>query len=86
MRLSDDYIAVTKFEEPKADGFQSVKVQDSYVYKGVINLLPARPAYLGNEPLKLGDVVLFAKYSPDTHEIEELGIKLVKITDVLASL
>lgn len=70
-----------KIEEEVKEGFQTVQVQDSFVYKGKVIKLPGTPVYLGNTELDIGNVVLFAKYSPDTQEIE--GKKYVKIVDIL---
>ena len=84
MQISQDYIVVEKVEEEKKGEFQTVQIQDSSTYKGKVK-------YVGVEGLnipKIGDVVLFAKYSPDTHDIEIEGekLKFVKINDVLAIL
>lgn len=86
MKLNDNYIAVEQLEKEVKEGFQTVDVQDNFVYKGRVKFLPDRPVYMGNEPLKLGDTVLFAKYSPDTHEVEELKVKFVSTRDLLATL
>lgn len=82
MRVSDDYVVVEKIDEPVAEGFQKVEVQDKFTYMGRIHLLPARPVYIGNDTVKQDDTVIFAKYSPDTHEVD--GKKFVKTTDLLA--
>ena len=89
MKISINYVVVEKAEEPVSEGFQAVEIQDSFVYKGKIIQLPAeQPMYLDNDKIKLGDVILFAKYSPDTVEMEHEGkkIKFVKLSDVLAVL
>ena len=89
MKISINYVVVEKFEEPVSEGFQAVEIQDSFVYKGKIVKLPeTQPMYLGDDHLALGDVIIFAKYSPDTVEIEIEGkkLKFVKLTDVLAKL
>ena len=85
--ISINYVLVKKLEEEKKEGFQAVEVQDNFVYKGVIVQIPrSQPVYLGDNHLAVGDVVMFAKYSPDTHEIELEGVKhkFVKISDLLA--
>lgn len=89
MEISVNYCLVKKIEEPKSEGFQAVEIQDSFVYKGRIVKLPtSQPAFLGDRRLAEGDVVVFAKYSPDTIEIEFEGEKqkFVKLTDLLAVL
>jgi len=85
--ISNNYVLVKKLEEEKKEGFQVVEVQDNFVYKAVIVQIPrSQPVYLGDSHLAVGDVVLFAKYSPDTHEIELEGVrhKFVKVSDLLA--
>ncbi len=87
MEISVNYCLVKKIEEPVKEGFKTVEVQDSFVYKGQIVKLPSsQPAYLGDRRLVVGDIVLFAKYSPDTIEVELEGEKqkFVKLTDLLA--
>lgn len=89
MQISNNYIVVEKVEEEVKEGFQTVSVQDSSVYKGKVITLPEAPVCMGNKFVTIGDIVLFAKYSPDTHEIDlENGkkVKFVKTSDVLAVL
>lgn len=88
MQISNKYVVVEKLEEQKKDGFKTVDVQDNFVYKAKILLLPDNPVYVSNQQLVIGDIVLFAKYSPDTHEIDLDGkkVKFVAITDILAVL
>jgi len=87
MEISIHYVAVEKVADPVTEGeFKVVEVQDNFIYKGRIIKVPQGvPVYLGNRQLGPGDVVWFAKYSPDTHEVDWEGkkIKLVKITDLL---
>lgn len=79
--ISTKYIVLEKYIEPPKEGFQEVKVQDSSVYKGRVVELPDVPVYVGNQKIEVGDLVLFAKYSPDTHEIEDR--KFVRAEDLL---
>lgn len=88
-RLSINYVVVEKVDEPVSEGFQAVEIQDSFVYKGKIVKMPQeQPMYIDNDKLALGDVIMFAKYSPDTVEVELDGkkLKFVKLSDVLAVL
>jgi len=87
MQISNKYVVVEKLEEEAKEGFKTVDVQDNYVYKGRIAEIN-QPIYLGNTVLEVGSIVLFAKYSPDTHEIDLDGkkVKFVAITDLLAVL
>lgn len=80
--INSNYVLVEKIEEVKEEGFKTVEVQDCFVYKGKVKELPSCPAYVDSYVLEVGDVVIFAKYSPDTHEVEK--DKFVKITDILA--
>lgn len=88
MQISNNYIVVEKLEEEIQEGFKTVEVQDNYVYKGKVTNLPEAPVHMGNSLVTLGDIVLFAKYSPDTHEIDLEGkkVKFVATSDLLAVL
>lgn len=85
MQISNKYIVVEKFIEEKKEGFQIVEIQDNYVYKGKIKMLPEISVYIGNKQLAIGDIILFAKYSPDTQEIEidNNKLKFIRIEDIL---
>lgn len=49
MEISVNYVALKKCEEEKKEGFETVEVQDSFVYKGVIAQVPKEvPVYIGN--------------------------------------
>lgn len=84
MQISNKYIVVEKLEEEVKEGFKTVDVQDNFVYKGRVTNVGEAPVFMGNKQVGLGDIVLFAKYSPDTHEVE--GKKFVAVTDILAVL
>lgn len=88
MNITNNYIVVEKYEEPLTDGFQAVKMQDSSSFKGKVVFIPEAPIFFGNKQLAIGDMVLFAKYSPNTHDIEHEGkiLKFVKSEDLLAIL
>lgn len=76
-----------KFEEEKKEGgFTTVEVQDNFVNKGVIVAMGLEASNNTSFLADVGDVVLFAKYSPDTHEIEVEGekLKVINKDDVLA--
>jgi len=87
MVINNNYIVVKKVEKPprKEGEFEEVEIVDSSVYKGEVIELPEIPVFIGNTRLDLGSIVMFAKYSPDTHEITEGGqtVKFIKITDIL---
>lgn len=88
MQVSNNYICVEKLEEQAKDGFQTVEVTDPSLYKGRVTHIPASPVFMGNRQIAPNDVVLFAKYSPDTHDIEHEGkkYKFVSVRDLLAVL
>ncbi len=89
MNISNNYVVVEKIEEESKEGeFKTVQVQDSFVYQGKVINLPATPVFMGNTQLDIGDAILFAKYSPDTHEIEHEGkkVKFIKTDDILAKI
>ena len=80
--LNFKYIIVEKLEEKKGEGVQMVEVQDCFTYKGRVKQVPEIPVCVSNHQVTPGDIVIFAKYSPDTHEIEK--DKFVKVEDILA--
>lgn len=84
--INSNFVLVKKIEEPKAEGFQAVEIQDSFVYKGEVVQVPACPVYVDNHQIGAGDRVVFAKYSPDTVEIDHEGAKMkfLKVSDILA--
>lgn len=88
MQISNKYLVVEKLEQEEKDGFKTVEVQDNYVYKARVKYLPSIPVFMTDTQLKIGDIVLFAKYSPDTHEVDLDGqkVKFVAISDLLAVL
>lgn len=89
MNLSNNYVLVERADEPKKEGFQAVEVQDSFVYKGnVVKVPDSQPVFLGDRQIQAGDVVLFAKYSPDSYPIELEGVehKFINTRDLLAVL
>lgn len=97
MKILGNRILVSRLEEPKKEGFATVEVQDSFVYKGKVEQIGEviggdGVTLTSNVPFKqafnVGDTVIFAKYSPDTQEIEHEGqkMKVVKIEDIIAIL
>lgn len=79
------YILVEKIEEEKGDGIQMVEIQDEFIYKAKVKLVPEIPVFVGNTQVEIGNTVIFAKYSPDTHEYQKTE-KFVRVDDVLAIL
>lgn len=88
MKILGNRVLVSKVEEQKSEGFHTVEVQDSFVNKGRVEQVTADFQAPDKLHLNQGDVVLFAKYSPDTQEIEHEGkkMKIVRVEDILAIL
>lgn len=89
MKILGNRILVSKIEEEKKDGFQTVDVQDSFVYKGKVEQTSSDCPQPGDHiHMQKGDTVLFAKYSPDTKEVDHEGkkMKIISMDDVLAIL
>jgi hypothetical protein len=84
MKLSNKYIALEKvIKEHNPDEFGVVELIDDSVYRGRVKYLPTIPVFLGDYQVKLGDIVVFAKYSPNTQDIED--IKYVALEDLIYS-
>lgn len=81
MPLSSRYIKVEKCEEEKQEGFQTAQVMDTSHYKGKVVAIPESPVFIDNHKIAVDDIVLFAKGSPDTHDIEKF--KYVRSDDLL---
>lgn len=96
MKILGNRVLVSKIEEEKKEGFQTVEVQDSFVNKGRIEMLGGidseKPissySSVSLEDLGVNDIILFAKYSPDTQDIKHEGkdMKIVNVDDILAIL
>lgn len=93
MIVSSNYVVVKKARQPEQTGdFNAVEPADDFVYKGEVVALPTQPVHVSDSQLKAGDEVLFAKYSPDTFEMDGKDVdpslagkvKFVKATDILA--
>lgn len=90
MQISAQYVVVKRLAEQKREGFSAVEPGDSFAYKGTVVELPGEPVHVSNQQLLHGSIVLFAKHSPDTFEVEDPAfgerVKFVKRTDILAVL
>lgn len=86
MTISNNRVVVEKIEEEAKEGFKIVSINDSFVCRGKVVMIPEQPVFMGNRQVAPGDTVLFAKYSPDTHLIELGGkdVKFILTTDILA--
>ena len=79
MKILGNRALLSKVEDEKKQGeFSTVDVQDNFIYKGKVEQIASE------EPteIKVGDVVYFAKYSPHTHDIENM--KSVRLEDIIA--
>ena len=102
MKILGNRVLVSQVEKEVKEGFTTVDVQDDFVYKGrvaqvgvqigvpISSYTATTHTLEGGEfmEIKEGDIIIFAKYSPDTHEIEHEGkkYKSVLISDILAVL
>ena len=92
MQILGQRLLVSRVEEEVKEGFQTVDVVDSFIYKGKIEQIGGDEIYpsstISQGRFNVGDIVLFAKYSPDTQEIDHDGkkMKIVSIDDILAIL
>lgn len=102
MHIPNNRVVIEKVEEEVREGYREVKVQDSSTFKGRVielpelkvtsisstNIFPTEGIYIGQHKLEIGDILLFAQNSPDTHQITHEGkeIKFIKIDDILAVL
>jgi len=88
MKILGNRVLVSKIEEEKAEGFTTVEIQDSFLYKGKVEQIGGESGTVWtgssiDEPsLKEGKIVYFAKYSPHTQEIE--GMKVIRMEDIIA--
>jgi co-chaperonin GroES (HSP10) len=82
MRILGNRVLVSRVEEPQSEGFTTVQVQDSFTYKGKVEQT------VENCGIPVGSVVMFARNSPDTQDIEHEGkkLKVVRVEDIIAIL
>jgi co-chaperonin GroES (HSP10) len=83
MKILGNRLLLSKVEEEQKEGFKTVEIQDSFIYKGKVELVGEEAKGFSE-----GDIVLFAKYSPDTNDIELDGnkYKVVNVADIIAIL
>lgn len=95
MKILGNRVLVSKIEETKVEGaYETVKVTDSFVYMGKVELRGDAVEERSESPgvskfiVDVGDTIYFAKYSPDTQDIEHEGkkYKVVRVEDILAVL
>lgn len=110
MKLFGKRVLVSRIEKEKKEGFETVDVQDDFIYKGKVEMIGERlnmeqwPMYTtgsgtivgtsgastapARRSIEVGDTIIFAKYSPDTHEVEHDGkkYKSVVFDDIIAVL
>lgn len=93
MKILGERVLVSKIEDEEKDGFKTVDVIDSFIFKGKVEAVgwedsPNVSGDIFNYSIKVGDIVIFAKYSPDTNDVEHEGkrYKIVNAKDILAVL
>lgn len=104
MKIIGDRVLVERVEKEQSDGFETVDVLDDFVCKGRIvqvgepihrgwGMTVTVATGLGQgdpekDDLAVGNVILFAKFSPDTQEVKVDGkeLKTVATSDIIAIL
>lgn len=94
MKVLGNRLLVSRVEDEKKDGFQTVEVQDNFIYKGKVEQVGEDTGMVWTgtaiqQPLiQEGAIVLFAKYSPHSQDVEHEGqrMKIIRMEDVLAIL
>lgn len=89
MQILGNRVLVRKLVEETKEGFQTVDVNDPFLNKGVVEQVGNKITYTStnyvtDESSLIGKTILFAKYSPDTHDYEDK--KIVSVDDILAIL
>ena len=85
MQILGNRVLVRKCEEETKEGFQTVDIQDPFLNKGVVEATGMSHLISSSSNNELiGKTILFAKYSPDTHDFE--GKKIINVDDILAIL
>ena len=86
MKILGNRILVSRIEDEEKDGFQTVEVQDSFLYKGKVEQVGLLESSTNGSTIKIGDIVLFAKYSPHTQTVPVDGqdMKIIRIEDIIA--
>lgn len=94
MKILGNRVLVSRVEEAEAEGFTTVEVQDNFVYKGRVKQIShsasfnesVTPSGTVSPRINVSDIVIFAKYSPDTQDVEIDGemMKIINVNDILA--
>lgn len=101
MKLIGERVLVERVERENTGGFETVDVLDDFVSKGRI-VQVGQPLSRGwahstmttvntaptEDDLTIGNIILFAKFSPDTQEVKVEGkdMKSVALADIIAIL
>ena len=92
MKILGNRLLVSKLEQVKTEGFQTVEIQDNFLYKGKVEQIGIDTGLvwtgtaIESPLLTEGATVYFAKYSPHTQELDVEGqkMKVVRLEDVIA--
>lgn len=84
MKILGNRVLVSRIAEEVKEGFNAVDVVDSFINIGKIEMLGDGC----NCGILVGNTIMFAKYSPDTQEVELEGkkMKIINVDDILAIL
>ncbi len=90
MKIIGNRVLVSQVIAPQSGtGFTTVEVQNDFIYKGKIEQVGSGLIELINGThVEVGNIILFARNSPDTQDIEIEGkkLKVVSYPDIIAIL
>lgn len=83
MKILGNRVLVKREPVVEAGGFEQVKAMDQFISRGVVYKVGVDAINIDE-----GSVIVFAKFSPDTHTIELEGeeYKAVAVSDIIAVL
>jgi co-chaperonin GroES (HSP10) len=88
MKILGNRVLVSRIEDETKEGFTTVDIQDSFIYKGRVEQIGGETGTvwtgtnMGSPYLEVGKIVYFAKYSPHTQDLE--GMKVIRMEDIIA--
>ena len=82
MKILGNRVLIKREPQGEQTGFAEVKAVDDFVSRGVIHDV----GEVDRDDLRIGETVVFAKFSPDTRTIDVGGeeMKSVLVSDLLA--
>ena len=83
IKILGDRVLVSKLDEVKEEGFQTVDVKDTSFSQGKVVAISEDNCSEFTENL-LNKTIVFVKHSPDTHDYEDM--KIISVEDILGVL